>query len=261
MKTAFSYHRYSSDLQRDSYTMEAQRRITKEISEKHNSRIIQIYEDEAISGATIDKRPSMLQLLEDLPKLKPDFLIATDQDRIARGNDFWVIKSKLAKSKTSLVTEKEGIIDQDDITKDAMSDMIAIFAKLERRMIGRRIARGFKERSRKGLAHTGTAPLGYNFLDGNLIKNPEEAILVRKIFDMYIEGYGCTLIAEKLNEKGYRSRTNINFSHSSIMRVLKNPTYTGKVINNDDLYDGLHEPIIDNKTFENIKKDFSIEVS
>src|SRR4030042_4324023 len=114
MKTAFSYHRYSSELQKDSYTLETQRAITKKIAEKYEAKIIQIYEDEAISGATIEKRPAMLQLLEDLPKLKPDYLISTDQDRLARGNDFWAIKNILAKTKTSIVTEKEGVIDQFD---------------------------------------------------------------------------------------------------------------------------------------------------
>ena len=63
MKTAFLYHRYSSDLQKDGYTLEVQRRITKEIAKKHGLRIIQVYEDETISEATIDKRKVMISYL------------------------------------------------------------------------------------------------------------------------------------------------------------------------------------------------------
>ena len=47
MKTAFYYHRYSTEMQRDSYTLKAQIRITKEIAEKYGTKIIQVYEDEA----------------------------------------------------------------------------------------------------------------------------------------------------------------------------------------------------------------------
>lgn len=254
MKTAFTYHRYSSELQRDSYTLEAQRRITKEIAAKYDASIIQIYEDEAISGATIEKRPAMLQLLEELPKLKPAYLIATDQDRIARGNDFWVIKNSLAKSNTSIITEKEGIIDQADITKDALSDMLAVFAKLERKLIGRRISRGLKQKSQQGLWHTGVSPLGYNIAGGQLVKSPDKAIIIRKIFDMAASGSAFTYIADSLNNDGYRSTKNKKFSHTTVIRILANLTYIGKVRYYKDIYDGIHEPLIDRQLFEKVNR-------
>lgn len=114
MKTTFIYHRYSLEDQRDGYTLEAQRRITKEIAAKYNASVICSYEDEAISTATIEKRPGMISMLEVLSDLKPTYLIATDQDRLSRSNVFWIIKIKLIKSKTSIITEKEGIIDFND---------------------------------------------------------------------------------------------------------------------------------------------------
>ena len=47
MKTAFTHHRYSIDLQRDTFTLEAQRNITKEIAQKYDARIIQVYKTKA----------------------------------------------------------------------------------------------------------------------------------------------------------------------------------------------------------------------
>jgi len=258
MKTAFSYHRYSTELQRDSYTLEAQRRITKEIAAKYEASIIQIYEDEAISGATIEKRPSMLQLLEDLPKLKPDYLIATNQDRIARGNDFWAIKNLLVKTKTSIITEKEGIIDQSDITKDALSDMLAVFAKLERALIGQRISRGLTQKSHQGLWHTGIAPLGYSIVKSNLVKNPEQAILVRKIFDLAANGMTSISIANLLNRSSHNTSKNKKFTHTSIIRILTNLTYIGKVKNFNETFDGIHEPLIDIELFEKANQNIRI---
>lgn len=201
MKIAFAYHRYSSELQRDSYTLETQRNVTKKLADKYSSKIIQVYEDEAISGATIEKRQAMLQLLEDLPKLKPNYLIATDQDRISRSNDFWIIKNELAKTKTSIITEKEGLIDQEDITKDALSDMMAVFAKMERKLIGRRIKRVFDERKRKG-QYIGGTPIGYYSENGHLKINELETKLVRKIFDMAYSGMSISAILKSLYRSG-----------------------------------------------------------
>lgn len=254
MKTAFSYHRYSSELQRDSYTLETQRRITKEIAAKHSANIIQVYEDEAISGATIEKRPAMIELLNNLPRLKPDYLIVTDQDRLSRGNEFWVIKIQLAKIKASIITEKEGIIDQDNATIEAMSDMRATFAKLERADIGKRVSRGLAQKSKLGLWHTGVSPLGYNIVNSQLVKNPEKAILVRKIFDLAANGSSSAHIANLLNEEGYRTNYNKIFTHTSIIRILTNLSYIGKIKNFDEIYDGAHEPLIDDDLFEKVSR-------
>ena len=257
MKTAFSYHRYSTDMQRDSYTLEVQRSVTKKLADKFEAKIIQIYEDEAISGATIEKRQAMLQLLEDLPKLKPDYLIATDQDRISRSNDFWIIKNELAKTKTSIITEKEGLIDQEDITKDALSDMINVFAKMERKLIGRRIKRVFDERKRKG-QYIGGTPIGYYSKNGYLKTNELEAMRVRKIFDMAYSGMGISAILKSLYKSGIRTFKGYSFQFSHLSRILANPIYIGKVSTDEGLVEGLQEAIIDTDIFESVNKQMQL---
>ncbi len=249
MKTAFAYHRYSTEMQRDSYTLEAQRSITKELAKKYECRIIQIYEDEAISGATIEKRPSMLQLLEDLPKLKPNYLISTDQDRLARGNDFWVIKNILSKTKTSIITEKEGVIDQTDITKDALSDMMAVFAKLERKMIGRRVRRAIELKVTKKGEHYGGKPIGYYKKDGKLFVNEIEAKHVGKIFELMASGIGVTPIGKYLEKIGILTPKGKRYSVKTLTRMITNPIYIGKVRIDGSVYPGIHKPIIDKELF------------
>lgn len=251
MKTAFVYHRYSTEMQRDGYTLQAQRSITKELARKYDCKIIQVYEDEAISGATIDKRPAMLQLLEDLPKLRPTYLIATDQDRISRNNDFWIIKNTLAKSGTSIITEKEGIIDQSDITKDALSDMLAVFSKLERKMIGRRISRGATEKIKQGL-YFGGKPYGYHIKDGKLLVNESEAKLVRQLFSMAADGMPITTIARYFNDRNIKTPKGAIFRVGTLTRILTNPIYIGKLRYNGSLIKGKHKPIIDEVTFKRV---------
>lgn len=241
MKTAFTYHRYSHDDQRTGHTLETQRVVTKKLAAKYEAQIIAVFEDEAISGATIDKRAGMLSLLEDLSKLKPNYLIATDQDRLSRSNDFWIIKSKLAKTNTSIITEKEGILDQADISKDALSDMLNVFAKMERRLTGKRIKRVFDERRAKG-QYIGGTPIGYYRSQGKLNINEIEARFVKKIFDLVVQGYSSSLIVNILKPERL-------IFPGQIFRIVANPVYIGKMRFDETIIDANHEPIIDEEIY------------
>ena len=248
MKTAFTYHRYSHDDQKKGHTLDTQRAITKNLAEKYETSIIGIYEDEAISGATIEKRPGMISLLEDLEKIKPDYLIATDQDRISRSNDFWVIKTRLAKTKTSLITEKEGILDQADITKDAMSDMINVFAKLERAMIGKRIKRVFDERRSKG-QYIGGTPTGYRRVEGKLVVYEPEANLIKNIFERIINNESTSKIVGEYKKSGIKMMFGGNLYPGQITRLIAHPVYIGKMRFNGEIINADHEAIIDEDTY------------
>lgn len=252
MKTAFSYHRYSKDQQRDGYSLEVQRNITKKLAEKHHCIISAVYEDEGISGATIDKRPQMLALLEDLKSVKPNYIICVDQDRISRGNEFWYIKSLMSRCNTSLITEKEGVINfKEDISQDFLSDIIAAAAKYERGMIQQRIKRAVAERASKGY-HVGnlTNIHGYDYKDHSIVINEAEANLVRRIFNMSAGGQGYTGIARQLNDERIPSKYNGYWTAERIRYILTNRFYCGYIRHGDQIIKGNHEPIIDELLFK-----------
>jgi site-specific DNA recombinase len=234
-------------MQKDKYTLEAQRRITKELAEKNGATIIQTYEDEALSGATIDNRPSILEMIEDIKKIKPDYIISTDQDRISRGNDFWYIKNILVKSHTSIITEKEGIIEMGDETKDALSDMINVFSKLERKMIAKRVARGIEQKMREG-SHFGLEPIGYTRKNKQIIVN-EYSVYIKKIFELAMSGISVSAIVKYMHNNNYKTQFGCNFSGVTIKSIIQNPVYIGKIKYKGEIYGGKHEPIIDEVTF------------
>lgn len=259
MKTCFCYHRYSTDRQQDGYSLDIQRNITIKLAKKYNLNIIDIYEDKGISGATIDKRPSMLSMLDDLKEIKPDYILCADQDRIARGNDFWYIKSLMAKTNTSFITEKEGIIDFSDITKDALSDMIGVFSKMERQMIVRRTKRAIEERASKGkMIGNLTNILGYNWKNGNIEINRDEAKIIKEIYSMYLEGNGFKKISQALNGKGVRGKRGAKITTELVRYILTNPIYTGYVRHGANLYKGIHKSIITKNTFYKVQQQLAM---
>ena len=104
---------------------------------------------------------------------------------------------------------------------------------------------------------------------------PEEAEIVRKIFDLYVQGNGVRKIKRYLEEHGIKTVTGKReWSTSTIDRMLSNEKYvgqvlmqktytpdflTGKQVKNDgqlDMYlvEDAHEAIIDQETFDRVQK-------
>jgi len=74
--------------------------------------------------------------------------------------------------------------------------------------------------------------LGYTKdADGNLIIVPKEAEVVRKIFELYLQGYGCRKIKRWLEEHGIKTVTGKSeWSTSTINRMLSSEKYVGDVL-------------------------------
>ena len=72
--------------------------------------------------------------------------------------------------------------------------------------------------------------LGYRRENGKLAIVPEEAEIVRSIFDDYLAGKGVTAIAKRLNESGYAAQSGCVFHKSAVERILRNYAYTGNLL-------------------------------
>ena len=92
----------------------------------------------------------------------------------------------------------------------AMVGLLAVFAQLEREQIKQRTALGRLARVKSGLYHgAGHIPIGYDYQDGKLIVNVYEAEQVKKIFQMYLDGFSYNAIANILVESGYQNRYSV----------------------------------------------------
>ena len=127
------------------------------------------------------------------------------------------------------------------------------------------------------------APFGYdrvklsNMKGYTLKPNKDEAPIVKEIFRLYaFENTTISSIAKQLNNMNFKPRISDKWSISSIKDILSNPTYTGKLVwnrrkqkkktknghlvisrprnNNFLIYEGLHESIIDSKTWNLVQE-------
>ena len=90
--------------------------------------------------------------------------------------------------------------------------------------------------------------LGYRSDDGGFYVVPEEAVIVKRIFKMFLSGMGTLAIANKLNAEGVRARRGKEFCKSGVAKILKNDAYTGNLLLQKTFRD---DPIVKNMKINN----------
>lgn len=112
---------------------------------------------------------------------------------------------------------------------------------------------GKDARAKEGKWHGGKwIPIGYDY-DGMLWINEYEAMQVREVADLFLKGTPVRTIERMMAEKGYKHKHG-EWEAKTIRRVLSNPVNIGMIKNRDTWYKGLHDPILDQKTFDAIQK-------
>lgn len=131
----------------------------------------------------------------------------------------------------------------------AMIGMLSVFAQLEKDQITERMQTGKRARARAGY-YCGAKPhpIGYDYVDGLLKVNPYEAMMVREIFQKFLDGMSTHAISIYITEK-YRPTAS-----SHVYRILNNPIYIGLIKYDDELFKGIHEPIIPEVQFNEVKR-------
>lgn len=132
-----------------------------------------------------------------------------------------------------------------------MLQMLAVFAEFEHATIVDRISAGIERRAKEGRWFGGRPPFGYTFSSEErvLVPDPVKAPVVRRVFDLYArKRLGTRTIAQQLREEGAPAPS-AGWGHPAVHWIINNPTYIGKIRWRDRLFDGVHEPLVDEFTF------------
>ncbi|TCO79151.1 recombinase family protein [Marinisporobacter balticus] len=191
--------------------------------------------EEIVSGESLMHRPEMLELLKEVEAKKYDAVLCMDIDRLGRGNmqEQGLILETFKKANTKIITSRK-IYDLDDEFDEEYSEFEAFMARKELKIINRRLQSGRIRSIEEGNYISPLPPYGYeiHYTDKHrtLTPHPEQADIVKMIFDLYTEhGLGCNKIANKLNELGHKTYAGKDWSGSSTLTIIKNPVYAGKI--------------------------------
>jgi site-specific DNA recombinase len=127
-----------------------------------------------------------------------------------------------------------------------------VFAEFEHATIVDRVSAGIERRAKEGRWYGGLPPFGYLFSDEQrtLVPDPVKAPVVRQIFDLYTrKRWGTTAFANQLRDED-ASAPAAGWGHPAVHWIISNPTYAGRIRWRDRLFDGVHEPLVDEVTFQ-----------
>lgn len=210
--------------------------------------IVNTYVDPGFSGTNLN-RPAMQRLMEDINNQNIDAVFIWKLDRLSRSqkDTLYLIEEVLNPNSVALVSMNESL-DSSTPFGIAMVGMMSVFAQLEVSNIVERSKMGREARAKAGYYHGGGnfKPLGYDYVNGLLIINEYEAMVVQEVFKQFLDGSGTRKIIMNLHDK-YPDEVS---TRTRIKDVLKNPLYVGKVTFNGIIHDGVHNPIIDQETFD-----------
>lgn len=226
--------------------------------------LMHIYQDEA-SGKNIKGRPQFQQLIEDAKAGQFDMIYSIRLDRLSRSViDFLTTVELLNGLNVGITLLDEDLDTTTPMGRFAMHMMVAL-AQLERENIASRVTNKMIWRAQQGLRN-GSHLIGYHTTKENpgvLVPVPDEAELVSLIFKKYIELGSATLLVKFLNEHGYRTpwekrkgsgKPGTLFQTTTVLNILRNPTYIGKIVYRGEVYEGKHDGIIDPRLFEQVQK-------
>ena len=269
MKVAAAYIRVSTDDQAE-YSPASQLEKIRLYAERNQILLPKefIFVDEGISGRKTKNRPAFNEMI-GLAKRKPkpfDVILVWKFSRFARNReDSIVYKSMLRKEHNiDVVSVSEDIGDDKlSILIEAIIEAMDEFYSIN---LAEEVKRGMTEKAKRGgvLSIPG---FGYKVENGEYIVVPEEAEIIRKVFNDYVNGKGLLTIAKELNAMGVRTHRGNKIENRTVEYWLNNPLYIGKTRWNPDgklsrnytadtaiITDGPHEPIIDMETWEKAQK-------
>ena len=229
-----AYCRVSSDSEDQLHSFAAQIRYYSDYTKRNPKyELVDIYADEGITGTEMEKRDEMNRLLRDCKRGKIDRIITKSVARFARNTEELLVTLRLLKELGVSVYFEEQGIDTSQMNMEMIVTFPGMAAQQESETISGNVRWGIKKRMESGEYIISRPAYGYTLKDGRIVINEAEAEVVKRIFDLYLQGLGINQIADLLNKENVpkpRHRDNEIWKATTIRYILRNEKYMGDAI-------------------------------
>lgn len=234
-----------------------------------------VFADYGLTG-TKETRPEFQRMLQECREGKIDLILVKSISRFARNTLTLLNTVRELKGLGIGVYFEEQKLDSLSGDGEFMLTILASFAQEESRSVSENCKWRIRKKFEQGIP-TGFGMYGYEVRNGSFVIKPEEAAVVRRIFQMYLDGMGSVRIMKLLMAEGVPAPMGGLWNDSVIMDMLRNEKYAGDLLlqkfytnnhiekkqlrNRGELpqyYVGDdHEPIIDRKTFDAVQREIA----
>lgn len=272
MKIASAYIRVSTDDQTE-YSPDAQLREIKKYAAANNLLLDNrfVYMEDGISGRSAKKRPLFNEMISVAKQTPPPFqvILLWKFSRFARNQEESIVyKAMLRKSGVEVISVSEPLVDGP--FGSLIERIIEWMDEYYSIRLSGEVTRGMTEKARRG-GFQSAPSFGYEKKVGSPLSIiPQEAEIVRFIFDQYDAGFSFFSIARKLNAMGVKTKRGNPFENRTVEYMICNPIYVGdvrwtptkKTVGNRDFYNAdtliVHNdtipPIITREQFDRVNE-------
>ena len=244
------YTRISTDEENQPTSLHSQRERLEAFCKTQEGWRIVAHKQDQSTGTKLD-RPGLQAALDLARSGQIDMLLVYRVDRLSRKVRQLAQLTEELDSLDIVLKSATEPFDTGSAAGRMMLQMLAVFAEFEHATIVDRISAGIERRAKEGRWFGGRPPFGYTFSseDRVLVPDPVKAPVVQRVFDLYArKRLGTRTIAQQLRDEGAPAPS-AGWGHPAVHWIINNPTYVGKIRWRDKVFDGVHEPLVDEFTF------------
>lgn len=229
-----AYCRVSTDSEEQLLSYNSQVQHYKSFVEANKEwEFVDIYADEGISGTQTIKRIDFQRMISDAMAGRIDMVITKSISRFARNTlDTLKYVRMLKENNVAVLFEKENI-NTLTMNGEMLLAILSSLAQQESESISANVKMGLKMKMKRGelIGFNGCLGFDYDSSTKTISINHEEAEIVRYIFNRYVEGTGCYVIAKELTHLGYKTKKgNSNWLDNSVRKIVTNEKYKGDLL-------------------------------
>src|ERR1700678_1658346 len=220
------------------------------------------YDDGGYSGGSME-RPALQRVLDDVRAHRIDVIVVYKVDRLTRSlADFAKLVELFDAHQVSFVSVTQAFNTTTSMGRLTLNVLLS-FAQFEREVTGELIRDKIAASKRKGIWMGGVVPLGYRVENRALHVVAEHAASVRDFYRRYLEIGSVVRLKAVLDHEDARlplrtdgtgkTRGGGLISRGHLYKILSSPIYLGRLTHKGQVHDGLHDPIVDQKTWDRVQ--------
>jgi len=228
------YCRVSTEIQRESDTIEGQRQQLHHYAQQQGWEIAGAYEDEGISGTVTRGRGDFMRLLTHTAEGRFDLWLVAEHSRVTRTGDpeeRGRLLKLLKDTGTRLASPAEGTLDLSMFSGELMTTLKFMFAAEEKEEFVRRSKRGRQAKLSQGIYCLNSLPYGLRKVVDKSVKpmkheviiDPDENQVLRTVYDLIVkQGWSINNCSRYLNENDIHTRRGKTWNVGSLSAILRN---------------------------------------
>lgn len=201
----------------------AQREAIRRWAAAEGVEVVAWHVDHGVSGgALLDKRPALLEALDDLRARGAGLLVVAKRDRLARDVAMAALVERLVEKERAKVASADGTGNGDTPEAGLIRSIMDAFAQYERAIIRARTSAALQVKRDRGEATGGNTPYGWRVAaDGvRLVKVPAEQSAIQRAKDLRSQGLSYRAVCERLADEGHQPR-GTRWYPASVKRVCE----------------------------------------